>query len=264
MVSKVGNPSTNGSLHKRIFPPIHFAPITYSLIFNLPNPQLMIGHITLIIAHHHPVFQAILHHILHSCAGICVLAKVDTAKELHKKTKELQPDVVLVGLSLPGMGKVAAWEKLVAHSDKTKVVVSWPHADADKLKSMMHLSFAGYIAGDAPPVDYIYAVKQAAQGKESYCTQTQKLRASSNEAATFAKNLGGAWPRMLYCISMNYSNKEMAEATGLKESTIKSYRKKLKNITGYRSAAALEIMVNARPDEHRSDGAKSKKPKAKG
>ena len=214
----------------------------------------MIGHITLIIAHHHPVFLAILHHILHSCAGICVLAKVDTAKELHEKTKELQPDVVLVGLSLPGMAKEAAWQKLVAHSDKTKVVVSWPHADADKLKGMMHLSLAGYIAGDAPPVDYIYAVKQAAQGKKSYCTQTQKLRENPNEAATFAKNLGGAWKRMLYCISMDYSNKEMVEATGLKESTIKSYRKKLKHITGYRSAAALEIMVNG----------ECKKPKAKG
>ena len=135
-------------------------------------------------------------------------------------------------------------------------MVSWPHDDADKIKAMMHLSFAGYIAGDAPPVDYIYAVKQAALGKVSFCNQTQKLWGSPNKAATFVKNLGGAWPRMLYCISMDFSNKEMVVATGLKESTIKSYRKKLKNITGYRSVAGLEKILkkNARPDEHRSDG----------
>lgn len=204
----------------------------------------MIGHITLIIAHHHHIFQAILQNILQSCAGICILAKVDTAEGLLAKTKELKPDVVLVGLSLPGMADVEAWQKLVAQSEKTKVVVSWPHHDADKIPGMMQLSCAGYIAWDASPVEYIYAVKQAAKGKESYCTQTQKLRASTNEAATFAKNLDDTWLRLLYCISMGYSNKEITTATGLKESTIKSYRKKLKSITGFRSVKALEKIVN--------------------
>jgi len=148
--------------------------------------------------------------------------KVDTAEGLLEKTKELKPDVVLVGLSLPGMADEAAWQKLVAHCGKTKVVVSWPHTDADKIPGMMHLLCAGYIARDASPVEYVYAVKQAAKGKESYCRQTQKLRGSPNEATTFAKNLDDTWLRMLYCISMGYSNKEITVATRLKESTVKS------------------------------------------
>lgn len=203
----------------------------------------MIGHITIIIAHHHPIFQVILHNILQSCAGICVLAKVGTAEGLLKKTKELKPDVVLVELSLPGMADVAAWQKLVDHCDQTKVVISWPHHDADKIPGMMHLSRTGFVARDASPVEYVYAVKQAAKGKESYCSQTQKLRGTTNEATTFAKNLDDTSVRMLYCISMGYSNKEIAVATRLKESTVKSYRKKLKSITGFRSVATLEKML---------------------
>lgn len=203
----------------------------------------MIGHITLIIAHNHHIFQVILQNILQSCAGICVLAKVDTAEGLLEKTKELKPDVVLAELALPGMADVAAWQKLVAHCGKTKVVVSWHHRDADKLPGMMRVSCAGYIARDASPVEYVYAVKQAAKGKESYCSQTQKLRGSPNEITTFVKNLDEKWMRMLYCIFMGYSNKETATATRLKESTVKSYRKKLKGITGFRSVAALEKMM---------------------
>ena len=204
----------------------------------------MIGHITLIIAHNHHIFQAILHNILQSCAGICVLAKVDTAAGLLEKTKELSPDVVLAELALPGMADVDAWQKLVDHCGKTKVVVSWHHHDADKIPGMMRASCAGYIARDASPVEYVYAVKQAAKGKEFYCTQTQKLRGGTNEIATFAKSLDDKWWRMLYCIYMGYSNKETAMATGLKESTVKSYRKKLKSSTGFRSVAGLEKMLN--------------------
>lgn len=111
----------------------------------------MIGHITLIIAHNHHIFQAILHNILQSYVGICVLAKVDTAAELLKKTKELAPDVVLAGLGLPGVADIDAWQKLVAHCGKTKVVLSWHHDDADKIQEMMRASCAGYIARNASP-----------------------------------------------------------------------------------------------------------------
>ena len=199
----------------------------------------MIGHITLIIAHNHHIFRAILQNILQSCAGICILAKVDTGAELLEKTKELAPDVVLAELALPGMADVDAWQKLVAHCGKSKVIVSWHHGDADKIPGMMLASCAGYIARDGPPVEYVYAVKKAAKGKEFYCSQTQKLRGSTNEIDTFAKTLDDKWLRMLYCICMGYSNKEKVTATGLKESTVKSYRKKLKSIAGFRSVAAL-------------------------
>ena len=203
----------------------------------------MITHITLIIAHNHHIFRAILQNILQSYAGICVLATVDTAEGLLEKTKELQPDVVLAGLELRGMSDEAAWQKLAAQCGKTKMVVSWRHRDADKIPGMMGISCAGYIAGDASPVEYVYAVKQAAKGKEFYCSQTQKLLARPNEAATFAKNLNDKWLWMLYCICLGYSNKETATATGLKESTVKSYRKKLKSSTGFRSVAGLEKMM---------------------
>lgn len=80
-----------------------FVTIHNSIIFNQPNQPLMIGHITLIIAHNHHIIQTILQNILQSCAGICVLAKVDTAEGLLQKTKELKLDVVVAELSLPGM-----------------------------------------------------------------------------------------------------------------------------------------------------------------
>jgi DNA-binding NarL/FixJ family response regulator len=202
----------------------------------------MITPITLIIAHNHYVFSAILQNILRSYAGICILARVDNGKGLLEKIKELQPDVVLAGLELKGMKDMAAWQKLVAGCGKTKVVISWRHLDADKIPAMMRASQAGYIARDASPAEYVYAVKQAAIGKAYYCTQTQ-LRQSLNGAASFAKNLDDTWLRMLYCICMGYSNKEIALATGIKENTVKSYRKKLKSITGSRSVAALEKML---------------------
>lgn len=204
----------------------------------------MIVHITLIIAHNHHLFSTILQNILQSCAGISVLAKVNTAEGLVEKTKELQPDVVLAGLELNGMSDVAAWQKLLAGCGKTKMIISWGHRDADKIPAMIRTSGAGYIAQDASPAEYVYAVKQAVKGRACYCSQTQKLRNSLKEATTFAKNLDDTSLTMLYCIWMGYSNKEIAMATRLKESTVKSYRKKLKSITGFRSAAALEKMVS--------------------
>lgn len=175
--------------------------------------------------------------------SICVLANVDTAKGLLEKIKELQPDVVLAGLDLKGMADVAAWQKLLSQCGKTKMVISWRHRDAAKIPAMILAAQTGYIAWDASPAEYVYAVKQAVKGKESYCRQTQILRDSANRAGTFAKNPDAKSLEILFCIWMGYSNKETAMATGLKESTVKSYRKKLKSIMGFRGAAGLENMM---------------------
>ena len=199
--------------------------------------------IKLIIAHNHYVFSDILHNIVESHAGIGVVARMDNGKALLEKVKELQPDVVLAGLELKGMPDKAAWQKLAAGCDKTKLVISWRHQDADKLPAMIRALHAGYIARDASPIEYLYAVKEAAKGKAYYCSQTQ-LRQSLNGAASFAKSLDDTWLRMLYCICMGYSNKEIAMATRLKENTVKSYRKKLKSTMGYRSVAGMERMLN--------------------
>jgi DNA-binding NarL/FixJ family response regulator len=204
----------------------------------------MLAQITLIIAHNHYIFRGILDNILESYAGICVLAKVDNAADLFEKTKELKPDVVLAGMELPGMNDVAEWEKLIAHCGETKVVISWRHRHADKLPKMMRISCAGYIAHDASPAEYIYAIKQAARGKEFHCSQTQKLWGSPNEMAAFVKSLDDKWKQLLCSICMGYSNEEIAMATRFKVSTVKSYRKKLKGITGFRSVAALENILN--------------------
>ena len=198
--------------------------------------------IKLIIAHNHYVFSDILHNIVESHAGIGVVARMDNGKALLEKVKELQPDVVLAGLELKGMPDTAAWQKLSAGCDKTKLVISWRHQDADKLPAMIRALHAGYIARDASPIEYLYAVKEAAIGKAYYCSQTQ-LRQRLNGATSFAKSLDDTWLRMLYCICMGYSNKEIAMATRLKENTIKSYRKKLKSTMGYRSVAGMEGLL---------------------
>jgi DNA-binding NarL/FixJ family response regulator len=207
---------------------------------------MMTPHITLVIAHNHHIFRAILKNFLQSCAGICVLANVDTAKALLEKIKELQPDVVLAGLDLNGMADVHAWQKMLSECGKTKMVISWQHCDAAKIPAMIPAAHTGYIAWDASPAEYLYAVKQAVKGKESYCSQTQILRDSAKQAATFANDLDATSLEILFCIWMGYSNKEIAMATGLKESTVKSYRKKLKSSTGFRSAAGLEKMVKGK------------------
>jgi DNA-binding NarL/FixJ family response regulator len=203
----------------------------------------MITPFTLIIAHNHYVFGDILQNIIESHAGITVVARVDNGKALLEKIKELQPHVVLAGLELTGMRDRAAWQKLAARCEKTRLVISWRHQDADELPVMIRALHAGYIARDGSPAEYLFAVKQAATGKAYHCSQTH-LRQCLNGASAFTKNLDDTWLRMLYCIWMGYSNKETAMGTRLKENTIKSYRKKLKSTTGLRSMAGLEGMLD--------------------
>ncbi len=203
---------------------------------------IMLTHITIIIAHHHHFFRIILQNILQSYTGLCVLANVDNKADLLEKTKELSPDVIIADIALPGMEESTGLQKLMADCNKAKVIVSWRYHHEHKVKKAMKADCAGYIAHDAVPPEYFFAIKQAMKGKVFYCSGSQKLTSHENARPGNTppdKQLTKKQLLILYSISLGFTNREIAIATGLTEHTVYTYRKKFKDILRPNSSAAL-------------------------
>jgi DNA-binding NarL/FixJ family response regulator len=206
----------------------------------------MLAHVTIIIAHHHHFFRIILQNILQSYTGLCVLANVDNKADLLEKTKELSPDVIIADIALPGIEENAGLEKLVADCENAKVIVSWRYREEHKVKQAMKTSCAGYIAHDAVPPEYFVAIKQAMKGKVFYCSETERFTSHENSPTGKAganKQLTKKQLLILYCISLGFTNREIAVSTDLTEHTVSTYRKKFKNMLRPKSSAALENLL---------------------
>jgi DNA-binding NarL/FixJ family response regulator len=80
--------------------------------------------------------------------------------------RELEPDVVTMDLSMPGMGGVAAIRAILADRPSTRVLVlSW-HADRDHVRAAMAAGATGYLLKGDESQRVVEAVRAVHRGED--------------------------------------------------------------------------------------------------
>jgi DNA-binding NarL/FixJ family response regulator len=80
--------------------------------------------------------------------------------------RDAQPDVVIMDLSMPGMGGVEATRAILAERPSTRVLVlSW-HADGDHVRAAMSAGAAGYLLKGDESQRLVDAVRAVHRGED--------------------------------------------------------------------------------------------------
>jgi len=96
----------------------------------------------------HDLFRTGLRNLLEE-EGVDVVGEAAAGEEALRHVRELQPDVVVMDLNMPGMTGVEATKKIIAHAPLTRVVVL---TISDQDGDVMEAIFAGacvYLIKDA-------------------------------------------------------------------------------------------------------------------
>jgi DNA-binding NarL/FixJ family response regulator len=186
----------------------------------------------LLIACSKPISLAILQKTLGAHAGLEVIGTIDTAALLHQMAIALQPDVIIVDITLPGMEGFNALQRLTASYPKARVIISWRYCDGDIMVAALAAGCAGYIIEDLPPSQYFSAIRQIMKGKPYHCIQTKKLQGPK-------EIFNIKFLPLAICMWIGYNSKETATALGLTIESIYTYRKLFKQHLGSSSIAAV-------------------------
>lgn len=102
--------------------------------------------------------------LLQEAADIEVVVEAATGEEALKHYAELSPDVVVMDISMPGMGGLEAVTRLVAKDAAVKVLVLSAHEDSIYPKRLLKAGAAGYLSKRSAPEELIHAIHQVAGG----------------------------------------------------------------------------------------------------
>ena len=120
--------------------------------------------IRLLLADDHPVVRDGLRGMLDRRRGFEVVGEASDGAEAVRAAIDLDPDVVLMGLRMPGMDGVTAIGELAARGVRARVLVLITHdTDADVLPAVQ-AGATGYLLKNAPRVELHRAVRAAARG----------------------------------------------------------------------------------------------------
>lgn len=122
------------------------------------------GKIRLLVVDDHAVLRAGLKALLSSQQDLEVVGEAADGEEALALVEELQPDLVLMDLAMPGMGGLEATRLLRQKHPKTKVLVLTMHEDEDYLRETLQAGGAGYVPKKAADIELLSAIRAVANG----------------------------------------------------------------------------------------------------
>ena len=96
--------------------------------------------------------------------GFDVVGEADNGEQAVRLAAELQPDVILMDVSMPEMDGVEATRLIRATDTEARVLMLTMHADKDVLADAIRAGASGYLVKDCSTEEVAEAIRMAANG----------------------------------------------------------------------------------------------------
>jgi len=209
----------------------------------------MTNPIRVFIADDHAVLRAGLRLLLGAEPDIEVVGEASTAAEALQGVRDLQPDVVLLDISMPETNGLQALHTLKAENTSSHIIMLTMHDDESYLREALSAGASGYALKQAADTELLSAVRAVYQGGtylrpahthlllEGHPEPTPKAQAAPAEAE--ANRLSPRELEVLRLLAMGYTNKQAADQLALSVKTVETYKARLMAKLSLNSRAEL-------------------------
>jgi DNA-binding NarL/FixJ family response regulator len=121
--------------------------------------------ITVVLVDDHAIVRAGFRLLLATESDIDVIAEASRGEEILQIYSELKPDIVVMDLSMAGIGGLETTRRLVMREDDAKIIVFSVHHEKVYVQRALDAGARGYICKHAHPDRLIDAIKQVAKGR---------------------------------------------------------------------------------------------------
>lgn len=158
-----------------------------------------------------------------------VVGEASSSREALELVNNVQPDVVIMDIRLPGTSGIEACEEITRRFPTTKVIMLTSYAEDEMLFSAIRAGASGYILKQIGGEDLIRALEAVRRGEallDPAVTQRvfqEVRRAVKEEEASAFAHLSQQEKHVLLLVSEGKTNREIAKALFLGEGTVRNY-----------------------------------------
>ena len=198
--------------------------------------------IRIVVADDHPMVREGLKVSLESEDGLTVVADVNNGQEALDAAAELNPDVVMLDISMPVMNGMEACTEFKKRYPDIRILMITMHDDREYILKVVQSGAAGYVLKDVAAEELILAVQTVHQGGTYFSSSVAKtLFTDFSEAQTRQSNdvLSRREEDVLALLADGLGNKEIARELNISVRTVEAHRLKIKQKLNISTSAGL-------------------------
>ena len=121
--------------------------------------------INIILVDDHAVVRAGVRRLLEQEPLFDVIGEAESGEKAYQLFGELNPDVMVMDLSMPGMGGLEAIRRILMRDEKAKILVLSMHEDLSFANQALKLGAKGYLIKNTLGDDLVKAIEAISQGE---------------------------------------------------------------------------------------------------
>ena len=205
--------------------------------------------IRVLIADDHPLFRKGLRGLLESVAEIEVVGEATQGEEAIALTNRLQPQVVLMDISMPQVNGIEATRRIVQAHPDIGVLVLTMYEDDDSVFAAMRAGARGYLLKGVDQVEVLRAINAVSSGEAIFSPSI--ARRLIHFFSTLEKTVTPIFPELtererevLILIAQGHTNPAIAEKLVLSSKTVRNHVSTI--FSKLQVASRAEAIIRAR------------------
>lgn len=202
--------------------------------------------VRVLLADDHAVLRAGLRLLLTGQNEFEVVAEASTGSEALSLSEKLQPDLILLDLSMPGLGGMDVLPTLRKMAPSAKILILTMHDDPQYLRQALKYGASGYVLKKAADVELLSAIRAVLRG-EMY-VHPSMTRVLLEDILPESKTIDGelSWSNLsvreqgvLQMVALGHTSADIAVKLNLSAKSVDTYRARGMEKLGLRTRAAL-------------------------
>jgi two-component system nitrate/nitrite response regulator NarL len=184
--------------------------------------------IRLLIVDNHTLFRQGLVSLLQSEPGFQVVGEAGSGEEALQLARQLQPDVILMDVKMPGIGGVEATRRLLELMPPARVLMLTVSEEEESLFAAIHAGARGYILKNADADELLEGIRRVHAGEAMISPAMtfrlmQVLRSGGAPVSATELPLTPREQDVFHLLVRGASNREIAETLTISENTVKTH-----------------------------------------
>jgi DNA-binding NarL/FixJ family response regulator len=195
--------------------------------------------IRVLVADDHAVVREGVRHVLTSDGGFDVVGEASNGVEAVELARTLQPDVVVLDLSMPQLSGLEAALQIRERVPDARILVLSIHDHEEYVLQSVRAGAQGYLRKDSSPAELRDAVRALHAGGSVFSAPVARTLSLALQNERRIASLTAREKEVLIEIASGATNKDIAIKFGISVRTVESHREALMKKLALRGAASI-------------------------